>query len=1182
MAPTPLADIPSSPVPPSASASDSDWSALRLALIDFAAENSLAQLLAMVVERVGRLMASPAGYLHFIAPDQGSVVLKCWSAPTPAKEDGRAAVHSCPVERVAIWAESVDGRRAVVDNDGRQGADLNGLQPGGAYLCRQMVVPVLRQGRVAALFGIAGKAVPYDGRDVDMLTSLADIAWEVIRGRMAEDNWRLQNEIESACAEVSSFLLGSRDLLEISLRVLDTARMLTRSAHGFVGSIDRDSGHLVSHSLTRDVLESCRLSDSTPVFHEFTGLWGWVLKHRRALRSNDASADPRAGSIPAGHVPIRAFLGVPAMSGGEVVGIVALANPRHSFEEIDQTIAQRLADLYALAIERHNLEADLIAAQARRAEELEELVRERTAELHQANERLLAENRQRRQTEVALAAEKDMARRYLENARVGFVALDRRGVITMVNPCLRQVLGFREEELLGRLWRDFTVSGDDLSPAMRELAEADEPLRDRRQRIFLRAADGSTRILSCSLTPLEGGSGASATTLVSAEDITMRLVAERQLRASRIRLEILAAILENTPLAMVFYVVERDGVKILDWNNSAEKMFGWSKAEVLGRDFMSFLPIDDDVDLVRTTYAMLKANPGAHNLANWCNCKSGDERLVHWFNNSFVDEKTEHIYVVSLGHDITRQHLFEQQLRDSEQKLRTIADFTFDWEDWRGPDGRYLYISPSCQRTTGYSREDFLADSGLALAIVHPEDREAMARHFHCEWRDHEIYSRDFRIVTRGGETRWISHCCQPVFDENGRWLGRRSSNRDITDRKTAEQLVTDSRNMLQMVFDGIQEPLVLMRPDGHILMMNRTARRYFRVDGEGSRAGRCWELIGGSSSCAGEDGSQGCGDCRVLRALHSGEGCDFERRGLHDPTRSEHVFVDIVNNGQGAVEAAILRIYDTTLMRQMEKDLLQADKMISLGTLVSGVAHEINNPNNFISLNINLLKDAWASFRSVLDRHCEEHGDFITAGLPYSEMREEVPNLLIGIEAGSRRIQRIVQELKDYSVPSLDRLDREININTVVQQAVTLIDSKIAQYTDNFHLAYTPGLPPVRGSAQKLEQVVINLLINACQALAGCGALVRVATAWDESSDTVRVVVEDEGVGIEAARLQHIMDPFFTTKRDMGGTGLGLSVSARIVAEHHGRIEVHSRPGKGSTFTLCLPAARGDAQHQQ
>ncbi|MBU4000782.1 MAG: response regulator [Proteobacteria bacterium] len=255
----------------------------------------------------------------------------------------------------------------------------------------------------------------------------------------------------------------------------------------------------------------------------------------------------------------------------------------------------------------------------------------------------------------------------------------------------------------------------------------------------------------------------------------------------------------------------------------------------------------------------------------------------------------------------------------------------------------------------------------------------------------------------------------------------------------------------------------------------------------------------------------------------------------------------------------------------QMEKDLVQADKMISLGTLVSGVAHEINNPNNFIMLNAPLLNEVWQSIFPVLEEKYKEHGDFSVAGLPYSEMKTEVPHLLHGIEEGSRRIQRIISDLKEYSRKDRGIMEDSVSINEVVLQSLKLVDPMIKKTTRRFSVEYGQDLPLIKGNNQKLGQVVINLIQNACQALADCEKGIWITTDFDEPTGDIVIRVKDEGPGIPEDVLAHIMDPFFTTKRDMGGTGLGLAVSSNIIKEHNGKIQVSSWPGQ-SVFEVHLP----------
>jgi PAS domain S-box-containing protein len=135
----------------------------------------------------------------------------------------------------------------------------------------------------------------------------------------------------------------------------------------------------------------------------------------------------------------------------------------------------------------------------------------------------------------------------------------------------------------------------------------------------------------------------------------------------------------------------------------------------------------------------------------------------------------------------------EKELKESEERFRALAEFTYDWEYWLSPDGEYVYVSPSCERITGYRAEEFTDNAELLERIVHPHDREAVARHLREEPIEGSVvHPLEFRVMTRCGEERWLEHVCQPVYSSNGNYLGRRGSNRDITGRRRAEQALEE------------------------------------------------------------------------------------------------------------------------------------------------------------------------------------------------------------------------------------------------------------------------------------------------------------------------------------------------------------------------------------------------------
>jgi len=257
---------------------------------------------------------------------------------------------------------------------------------------------------------------------------------------------------------------------------------------------------------------------------------------------------------------------------------------------------------------------------------------------------------------------------------------------------------------------------------------------------------------------------------------------------------------------------------------------------------------------------------------------------------------------------------------------------------------------------------------------------------------------------------------------------------------------------------------------------------------------------------------------------------------------------------------------------RQQQEKLIQADKMASVGILVSGVAHEINNPNNYMMLNSNNLADVWNELKPVLEKYAQDQGDFTVAGLPYSDLKEEVGGLISGISEGSKRIRTIVDSLKDFARKDPGRMDEIVNVNSVIKSSTVILANLIKNSSDYFKTELSEELPKIKGNQQQIEQVIINLLSNSCQALENRSKAITIGTAFDEVNKSVTIKVADEGKGINTDDLKNIMDPFFTTKRDSGGTGLGLSISYNIIKDHNGKIDVESELGKGTVITITLP----------
>ncbi len=263
---------------------------------------------------------------------------------------------------------------------------------------------------------------------------------------------------------------------------------------------------------------------------------------------------------------------------------------------------------------------------------------------------------------------------------------------------------------------------------------------------------------------------------------------------------------------------------------------------------------------------------------------------------------------------------------------------------------------------------------------------------------------------------------------------------------------------------------------------------------------------------------------------------------------------------------------------KRIQAKLIETNKMTSLGTLASGIAHEINNPNNFILANTQMFAEIWQDAGKILQSHYSEHGDFTLGGLSFTELMDTVPGLLTGSMEGSRRIMNIINRLKEFSRPVDDHLHGRVDINQVIQFSLSMLSSQIKKYTDSFTINLAEHIPEVSGNSQQLEQVIINLVQNALQALPNRNHGVFISSSFNKSADYVMIKVKDEGTGMKKEIVERITEPFFTTKKDSGGTGLGLYISYSIVKKHNGILDIKSRPGKGTEISIKLPVLiKGD-----
>jgi signal transduction histidine kinase len=259
--------------------------------------------------------------------------------------------------------------------------------------------------------------------------------------------------------------------------------------------------------------------------------------------------------------------------------------------------------------------------------------------------------------------------------------------------------------------------------------------------------------------------------------------------------------------------------------------------------------------------------------------------------------------------------------------------------------------------------------------------------------------------------------------------------------------------------------------------------------------------------------------------------------------------------------------------IQHTEASLMQANRLNSLGILLAAMAHQINVPNQSILANASLLLKACPDLLHILEDCAPETAGYLIGGLEDAEFRRALPESVSAIQAGSRSIAGIIQDLRAFSQEDPSVEPSSLDMGAVIRSAVGLAGGYLRRATDRFALQVPSGLPRVRGHAQRLEQALVNLLINACQALPDRSRGIELGAGRVGAREELFVRIADEGCGIPAEFLPRLKERFFTTRRASGGTGLGLFVADTIITEHHGSLDLASVPGRGTVATVILPS---------
>ncbi len=484
------------------------------------------------------------------------------------------------------------------------------------------------------------------------------------------------------------------------------------------------------------------------------------------------------------------------------------------------------------------------------------------------------------------------------------------------------------------------------------------------------------------------------------------------------------------------------------------------------------------------------------------------------------------------------------------ERLRIIAEHTWDWAFWEDPDGKLIYASPSCRRITGYGPEEFSADADLLDRITHEDDLKAYRLHQQTAHKTREQGELRFRIRTRDGEVRWIEQVCQPIFTDSGEYLGKRGSNRDITEQKLAEE--------------------ALERNEAHLKHAQEVARvgsweldltvgklywseQVYRIFGVGGSTPLNYEAF---LETVHEEDREFVSSS--WRAALAGARYDIEHRiRVGQEIRWVREEAEVEFNEHGRAVRGIGIVQDISARREAEEDaarleseLAHVTRIATLGEFSAALAHELNQPLAAI------LSNSQAALR------------FLAAEDPdLTEIRETLEDIV----EDDQRARDIILRLRDLTKkPGTRQAHEPLAVPPLIEGVLRIARGNLLIRDVPVERRLPADLPLVLANAVQLQQALLNLILNALEAM-GDRPGRRLTIETHCVNGDVEIAVQDTGPGFAHEDVDEVFKPFTTSKEE--GMGMGLAISRAIAESHGGRIRAGNLPDGGARVVITLPA---------
>ena len=510
---------------------------------------------------------------------------------------------------------------------------------------------------------------------------------------------------------------------------------------------------------------------------------------------------------------------------------------------------------------------------------------------------------------------------------------------------------------------------------------------------------------------------------------------------------------------------------------------------------------------------------------------------------------------------------FDDSLTELVERFQIVSDHTASWEYWLNPKGEFVYISPWCEKISGYTPKEFFDDSDLIMNIIHPNDRWLLRQHINNYYMTEDTHTIDFKIFNRNGEVIWINHTCQSVYNSNGIFLGRRVSNRDITAYKELEIKLKEAEERWQFALEGSGDGVWDWNLKTNAVFYSKQYKSMLGFeDHEFANTFEEWKRrihpedlnwvlkeferhISGKTSYLSMEYRLQCKDDSYKWIFSRGKVMSYDSD--NKPLRIVGTQADITDRKKAEETVMNIMMENKKLLNKtIEYDRMKTE-------FFSNISHEFKTPLNVILGTLQLLL-------------------LLVHEIPLGKIKEKFERKLLLMKQNCFRLLRLINNLIDITKIDSGYFELELD-NYDVIEIIKNIALSIRDYVENknidleFHSTVTQRV--IACDPDKIERIILNLLSNSIKFSKDGG---KIGIYITEENEELIITVQDTGIGIPNNKIPMIFDRFAqvdkSLTRNHEGSGIGLSIVKSLVELHHGSVEVKSTHGKGSEFLIRLP----------